>query len=296
MRVLILGGGGMLGHKLWQVFSRRFDTYVTFRKDFTAYARYNIFDATRARFGVDAFYFESLTRVVADLKPQVVVNAIGVIKQVAASTDPLACLTINSLLPHRLGHLCRAANARLIQISTDCVFSGRKGMYVEDDDSDATDLYGRTKYLGEVKEDGCITIRTSMIGRELDTRFGLVEWFMSSRSRRVHGYTNAIFSGFTTSALSEILADVISNHPTLSGVYHVSSDPISKYELLLRLKRAYGLDVEVEPYPDFQADRSLDSSRFRKATGFVPSAWDKMIEELASDPTPYEQWRNAHGA
>jgi dTDP-4-dehydrorhamnose reductase len=203
-------------------------------------------------------------------------------------------LTINSLLPHRLAHLCQAANARLIQISTDCVFSGRKGMYVEADEADATDLYGRTKYLGEVKGDGCITIRTSMIGWELGTHYGLIEWFMSRCGATVNGYTNAIFSGFTTLALSEILVDVISDHPTLSGLYHVSSEPISKYDLLLRLKHAYHLDVEVEPHPDFHADRSLDSTRFRKASGFIPSTWDQMIEALVADPTPYDQWRDAH--
>lgn len=291
MRVLIMGARGMLGHKLWQVLSQRFDTYVTFRRDALAYARYGIFDTVRARFGVDAFCFDNVVRAVAEVRPHVVVNAIGVIKQVAESTDPLVCLTINSLLPHRLAQLCRVAGARLIQISTDCVFSGRKGMYVEDDDSDATDLYGRTKFLGEVKGDGCITIRTSMIGRELGTHFGLVEWFLSRRGGTVNGYTNAIFSGFTTLALSKLLADVIASHPNLSGVYHVSADPISKYHLLLRLKHAYAVDVEVEPYPDFQADRSLDSTRFRTATGFIPSTWDAMIEALAADPTPYEEWR-----
>jgi dTDP-4-dehydrorhamnose reductase len=164
-------------------------------------------------------------------------------------------------------------------------------MYTEDDISDAQDLYGRTKFLGEVRESGCLTIRSSIIGRELKTRVGLVEWFLSQHDRKVRGYTNAIYSGFTTQAFAAILADIIEQRPELSGLYHVSSAPITKYDLLCLLREAYDVPVEIEPYSDVRIDRSLDSTRFRTATGFTPPAWEVMIREMSSDLTPYDQWQ-----
>ena len=281
----------MLGHKLWQVFSTRFDTHATVRRSPAAYARYGIFDPDRLRDGVDAFQFDSIVRAVADLKPDVVVNGIGIIKQRAEAYDRVYALTINAILPHKLKSLCRVAGARLIQISTDCVFSGRRGMYTEKDESDATDLYGRSKLLGEVTGEGCLTIRTSLIGRELSTHYGLVEWFLSNAGKTVKGYTNAIFSGFPTLVLAEILSMVISDFPSLSGVWHVSSNPISKYELLKLIRAAYGVNVEIEPYEEFRADRGLDGMRFRGETGFEPLDWEAMVQAMAQDPTPYDQWR-----
>src|SRR5207253_2340396 len=146
--------------------------------------------------------------------------------------DPVVCLSINSLFPHRLARLCHAAKARLIHVSTDCVFSGRKGNYTEADQPDAEDLYGRSKLLGEVQGPGCLTLRTSIIGRELDTRQGLVEWFLSNQGRKVKGYRRAIFSGLTTDALSELIGRIILNHPDLEGLWHVASAPINKFELI----------------------------------------------------------------
>jgi dTDP-4-dehydrorhamnose reductase len=290
MRVLILGGGGMLGHKLWQAYQDRFDTWVTVRSDFREYSRYQLFDPQRLLGGVDAADFDTVIRVFVAVRPQAVINAIGIIKQLPTAKDPLVSLTINSLFPHRLANLCQACGARLIHISTDCVFSGRKGMYTEEDISDAEDLYGRSKFLGEVSQPGSLTLRTSIIGRELQTRSGLVEWFLSQRGP-VNGYTRAIYSGFTTLALACIIAEVLDNHSDLSGIYHVSSDPISKYDLLYLLRGAYQRQIEIVPYPDLQIDRSLDSRRFRQAVGFTPPTWAEMIQEMASDPSPYEQWR-----
>jgi dTDP-4-dehydrorhamnose reductase len=213
------------------------------------------------------------------------------VKQVAAATDPVASLTVNALFPHRVAAACQATGARLIQISTDCVFSGRKGGYTEADTPDAEDLYGRSKLLGEVSGPRCLTLRTSIIGRELSRESGLLEWFMAKQRGRVRGYTNAIFSGFTTQALGEILAWVIGDQQTLAGLYHVASEPISKYSLLTKISKAFGLEVEIEPYAEYRCDRSLDASRFRTATGWQPPSWDAMIEGLAADPTPYDQWR-----
>ena len=295
MRVVILGGAGMLGHKLWQVYRNRFDTWATVRSTYREYARYNLFDRQRLLEGVNAFDFDTVVKALASVRPDVVINCTGIIKQLAAAKDPIVSLTINSLFPHRLANLCRAAGARLIHISTDCVFSGRKGRYTEDDVSDAEDLYGRSKFLGEINGPGCLTLRTSIIGRELQTTNGLVEWFLSNQGGRVRGYTRAIYSGFTTLSLAEIIANVIENYPDLSGVYHVAAEPISKYDLLCLLRDAYGVQVEIEPYAEVQIDRSLDSSRFRAATDFTPPSWSDMIKAMAEDSTPYDEWRTANG-
>ena len=201
-------------------------------------------------------------------------------------------MKINSLFPHQLANVCQAVNARMMHISTDCVFAGTKGMYSENDISDATDLYGRTKYLGEVDRPPALTIRTSIIGRELQTTSGLVEWFLSNRDSTVKGFQKAIYTGFTTIALSDIIANIIDNHPDLTGLYQVSSEPINKLDLLSLIKEKFGLSCVIEPETKTCIDRSLDSSRFRQLTGFVPPSWDKMIKQMAEDPAPYDNWRS----
>ncbi len=293
MRVLILGASGMLGHKLWQVFQDRFETWATVRSSCDEYSRFALFHPERLLGGVDALDFYTVVRAFETVKPIAVVNAVGVIKHLPAARDPVLSLTINSLFPRRLAKLCAATSARLIHISTDCVFSGRKGMCPEEDVPDPQDLYDCSKVLGEVDGSKCLSLRTSFVGRELDTAHGLVEWFLSNRGGIVRGYTNAIFSGFPTLILADIIADVIEQHPELSGVYHVSSDAISKYQLLYLLRDAYQVPIEIEPYPDVTVDRSLDSSRFRATTRYVPPPWPEMVEKLALDRTPYGAWRQA---
>jgi len=291
MRVLILGGAGMLGHKLYQLYRGRFDTWATVRSGYRYYARYNLFDRQRLLEGVDAENFDTLVRAMAEVQPDAVINCIGIIKQLRSAKDPIISLAINALLPHRLANLCRASRCRLIHISTDCVFSGRKGNYQEQDISDAEDLYGRTKFLGEVDAPGCLTIRTSIIGREPATSSGLIEWFLSNRGGKVRGFTRAIYTGFTTPALAGIMAEVLEKHPNLSGLYQVSSAPISKFDLLTLVNEIYSLGVQIEPDREFVCDRSLDSTRFRAATDFRPPTWPEMIDEMHGDPTPYDHWR-----
>lgn len=287
MRVLILGGSGMLGHKLWQVLRDHFDTWITLRSTFSTYLPYNLFDTERLLNGVNVFDFPSVMRAVATVHPSVIINSIGIIKQLPESKDPIASLMVNSLFPHLLAELCQATAARLIHISTDCVFSGHKGMYNENDLPDAEDLYGRSKLLGEVNNSNCLTLRTSVIGRELGTSVGIVEWFLSNEGQRIRGYTNAIYSGFPTIVFAEIVANIIERHPSLSGLYHVSSEPISKHELLCLLRSNYKVSVEIEPYPDIHIDRSLDSSRFKTVTGFIPLPWPEMAKAMVTDPMRY---------
>lgn len=291
MRILILGGAGMLGHKLWQLAKERFSCWVTLRSAGAEGSCAELFDPARTIGGVDVYNTDTVVRAVAIARPQVIVNCIGIVKQLQAAKDPVASLTVNSLLPHRLAALSQAAGARLVHISTDCVFSGRKGTYTEDDISDAEDLYGRSKYLGEVSGPGALTLRTSIIGRELRTSSGLVEWFLSNRGGQVRGYRRAIYSGFTTLALARIILDIVQQQPDLSGLYQVSSEPISKYDLLTLVNAVYQTGTVIEPDSTFVCDRSLDSSRFRAATGFRPPGWPEMIRQMYEDATPYDRWR-----
>lgn len=277
----------MLGHKLVQVFKFRFETSATFHGGFEKYRTMPFFDGVRVTENVNAEDFESLARALNEIRPDIIVNAIGVTKHVPDVGNTVRTITINSLLPHQLAQVAKTQNARLICISTDCVFSGRKGNYVETDEADAVDLYGKTKSLGEVVEGDCLTLRTSIIGRELFTRNSLVEWFLSNRGRSLKGYRKAIFTGFPTVILAEILADVIENRPDLRGLYHVSSDKINKFDLLSLVNSEMNVGTRIEPADDLEIDRSLDSTKFRAETGFVPQSWPEMIKRMTSDAENY---------
>jgi dTDP-4-dehydrorhamnose reductase len=291
MNVLIIGVTGMLGHKLYQVLRPDFDVTGTIRGKFEDISRFDIFQRSEIVAGVDVMNVSSVELAISNARPDAVVNCAGVVKSLVPSSGMVAVVQLNSLFPHQLYQLCRARNIRLVQVSTDCVFSGTKGMYKEDDTSDAEDIYGKTKFIGEVNEPNALTIRTSMIGRELSSANGLVEWFLSNEGRTVQGYTNAIFSGFPTLHLSRIIADIIKNQKPRDGLYNVSSEPIDKYRLLTLIKKAMGLNITIEKYPGYRIDRSLDSTKFREETGFVPLSWETMVDEFVQDAKRYPEWR-----
>lgn len=290
-RALVLGGGGMLGHKLWQELAPRMHTYVTIRGSARSYVPYDIFDLSRVIDKVDVTRASDLHRAFALARPTVVFNAVGIVKQLREASDPIESLTINSLLPHRLAGLCAAVGAKLIHVSSDCVFSGRRGQYREADDPDPVDLYGRTKLLGEVVGPSSLTIRTSIIGRELSSRVGLLEWFLGNRGGVVRGFRHAIYSGFTTRELARVMVDTVERFPQLTGLWQLSSAPIAKLDLLALVNRVFGAGITIEPDDTFHCDRSLDSSRFQTATGYVPPSWPEMIDDLRNDPTPYDTWK-----
>ena len=279
MRILILGGDGMLGHQLLKTLAPRHEVRVTLRQDLAAYASYDLFNEDVAYAGIDVRSMERLAEVLADFRPQAVINAVGIVKQRPTAKESIPSLEINSLLPHRLCVLCKAAGARLVHLSTDCIFSGRKGSYLETDASDAEDLYGKTKFLGEVHDDHCLTLRTSIIGRELARKKSLLEWFLA-QTGPVKGFTRAIYTGFTTLEMSRIIEKMLVEHPEASGVYHVSSDPINKYELLLLFRDKLGHRIEIFPDNNFVCDRSLNSTRFRQEFNYNPPTWEAMIAEL----------------
>ena len=273
----------MLGHRLLQDLAPYHDVKVTLRRSLPEYQSFGLFNPRNSLDGVEVRDQQRLMEVFSTVSPEVVINAVGIVKQHKAANEVVESLEINALLPHRLASLCAVAQARLIHISTDCVFAGDRGNYSEDNVADALDIYGRTKHLGEVSGPGCLTIRTSMIGLELHRKLSLIEWYLAQKGN-IRGFKNAIFTGLTTRELARVLKLLIENHPLLSGIYHVAAEPISKYDLLKRLTELTGRkDIIVEPESDFHCDRSLAGQRFTTATGYEVPDWDAMLAELADE-------------
>lgn len=280
MKVLVLGASGMLGNAVFRLFAESDGVEVigTVRGE---RSKRLLPEALRSSIisGVDVESMDSLTRVLGEAQPDVVVNCIGLVKQLAEADDPLVAIPINTLLPHRLARLCALSGARFVHISTDCVFAGVKGMYVEDDPADAQDLYGRSKFLGEVDYPNAITLRTSIIGHELDGARSLVGWFLA-QSGAVKGFNKAVFSGLPTVELARLIRDYVLPNPQLHGLYHVSAEAINKYDLLQLVADVYGKTTEIVPNESLVIDRSLDSTRFRSATGFQPKPWADLIASM----------------
>ena len=274
----------MLGHQLWRQMNPNHEVWVTLRRAASTYRHFGLFEEIRTISNTDAANMESLVSVFRRVRPEAVINCVGIIKHLKEGHNPLISLRINSLLPHQLAELSGAFGARMVHISTDCVFTGRKGNYLESDISDAEDIYGRTKFLGEVHESHCLTLRTSIIGRELETKLGLIEWFLSQSGQSIKGFRKAIYTGFTTMEMARVIEMVLLRQPDLHGLWQVSSDPINKFDLLKIAQEAFGWQGEILPDDQFVCDRSLDSKRFRERAGYRPPSWQEMLKELAVAP------------
>ena len=281
MRLLILGGSGMLGHQLWRGLHAQHDTWVTLRRPVADFAVHNLFDEAKAIQFDDITDDTALERALGQAKPEAVINCVGLIKQRDEASDEALTLRVNAEFPHRLAKRCGEAGARLIHFSTDCIFAGTKGNYTESDPSDAADLYGQSKHQGEVADAHSVTLRTSVIGHELGTNLALLDWFLSQRGQAISGFTKAIYSGFTTLEMARIVDRILTQHPVLSGVWHVASEPISKFALLQLCREKLGWEGVIEPNDEFVCDRSLNADRFNQATGYTPPSWEAMISELA---------------
>lgn len=281
MKILILGATGMLGHTVFRYISQHHsdvNVYGTTRSDNAA--RY--FSASliaKLIYGVDTNNIDSLVKTFADIKPDIVINCIGLVKQLSDINDPLISIPINSLLPHRLARICKAIDARLIHISTDCVFAGTQGYYSENDFPDACDLYGRSKFLGEVDYPHAITLRTSIIGHELSGQRSLLEWFLAQQNA-TKGFAKAIFSGIPTVELANIITNCVIPKPELTGLYHVAAAPINKFDLLQLIAKVYKKDINIIPTDELVIDRSLNSGRFNKATGYIAPSWPELIRRM----------------
>lgn len=281
MRVLILGVTGMLGNAVHTYFSQdpEYRVWGALRSD---NGKRYFPEASQANLvsGIDVLDVDALTNVMLKVRPHVVINCVGLIKQLADANDPLTALPLNSMLPHRLSKLCELAGARLVHISTDCVFSGRKGNYTESDISDAEDLYGKSKYLGELSEaPHAITLRTSIIGHELSSSNALVDWFLSQEGA-VKGYAKAVFSGLPTIELARVIKDYVLPNKELNGLYHVAAKPIDKLSLLRLVAEVYGKDITIHPDEAVCIDRSLDASLFHQASGYVAPDWPELIKVM----------------
>lgn len=282
MKILVLGVSGMLGSSIFRSFNdRKKNVYGTLRNE--KYLQY--FDKKymdRLVSNCDVNDFDKLQNTILSIKPDVIINCVGLIKQVSQAHDSVDMININALLPHKLKNVATSAGARLIHISTDCIFSGKKGGYTENDCSDATDIYGKSKYLGEVDGLNCITLRTSLIGHELQSKNSLVEWFLNQQ-HECEGYTKAIFSGFPTSILADIIADIIIPDENLNGIFHVAAEPISKFDLLHLVAKIYSKDITIKPCGTVEINRSLCAEKFNKLTGYKAPCWEDMIEVMYRD-------------
>jgi dTDP-4-dehydrorhamnose reductase len=292
-KIVVLGGAGMLGHKMFQVLRERFaGTFCTVRKDVrkSPLDQVELLQGDDVLQGVDVTDFLALEAILSAFRPEYVVNCVGVIKQRAEAASPIPSITVNSLLPHELARMAAGWGGRVIHFSTDCVFDGTRGGYNEEDFSDANDLYGKSKYLGEVAVSNALTLRTSIIGRELTEHRSLLDWFLGQNHKTVRGYRRVIYSGVTTNHLAGLVASIILEHSDLNGLYQVAGEPISKYDLLGLLREAYGLDVRIEP-DDFEvSDRSMKCGRLREKIAYQCPPWPVLTRQLAEDNTPYEKW------
>jgi dTDP-4-dehydrorhamnose reductase len=295
---VVLGGSGMLGHKLFQRLQAEYpETYCTLRKSPQEVPLDVIpmFQSDRVIPHVDVVDLEPLRAVLRSIQPHVVVNCIGVIKQRQAANAAVPCIRLNALFPHELAALCAEWGGRLIHFSTDCVFSGRRGAYRETDPSDAEDLYGRTKFLGEVDVENAVTLRTSIIGRELTEHRSLLDWFLSQGDRPVRGFRRVIYSGVTTNEMAKVVSMLIAQQSQLSGLFQVVARPISKFALLNLIRDAYGVSTTIEADDVECSDRSMAGDKFFHATGWRSPSWPELVRDLAADPTPYAAWTKQDG-
>lgn len=288
MRVLVMGGNGMLGHKLCSLLAERMELWATFRN---VSAQYSFLPAERQINHVAVQDNLRVREVLDTVKPEAVVNALGIVKQRDEARQAVSSIQVNALFPHLLSDLCIERGIRVIQISTDCVFSGARGNYTEIDNPDPVDLYGRSKLLGELNRPGALTLRTSIIGWQLNTFTSLLSWFALQRGKRIKGYRKAIYSGISTPVLSQLIGDILLTRPDLTGIYQVASEPISKFALLLQLRDLLAWkDIEIDPDENFYCDRSLSSAHFASATGWRAPAWDAMLEGLAAEWPDYQKY------
>jgi dTDP-4-dehydrorhamnose reductase len=288
LKTLVLGGAGMLGHKIVQ-------TYLSASLPITCTVRsadiHPVLEGAEVITNVDVTDQMGLRQLLESEKPEVTINCIGVIKQRDEAKSAIPSITINALLPHLLADWAQSWNGRVIHFSTDCIFSGKKGNYCIDDPSDAEDLYGKSKFLGEVSRTNAATLRTSIIGRELSHFGSLVEWFYAQDGKHVKGYRRAIYSGMTTQTMARLVLEIATKHPNLHGLHHAVSEKVNKFDLVTMIRDKAELDIEVEPYDDFFCDRSMLASGLEKGVGFRVPSWEEQLDELVNDPTPYGEWR-----
>ena len=287
-KIAILGASGLIGHKLTQVLSDRFDTVVpVLHGSAGRFAEFGLFQGNAIE-NVDVADFEATVAVLNEIDPDVVLNCAGITKRRPEVNDPVLAITVNSLFPHRLAHWCKASDARMIHFSTDCVFDGAQGDYTEGSVTTARDAYGQTKALGETRYDHCLTIRSSFIGQELAVHSELLDWFLAQRGQHLKGFTHALYTGVSTPVMARVVGDIIADHPDVSGLYQLSvPEPISKYDLLCLARDAFDLEVEITPDDAFEIRPTLNGTALRSVLNLTLPTWPEMMAELAAGAAFY---------
>lgn len=287
MKIVVLGAAGMLGHKCVQILRKQHQVVAVMRSRPPVMPS-DVYDGVEIIDGVDVIDFQALDVLLKQQKPDVVINAIGIIKQRDEAKEAVISIKVNSLLPHIIADSCEEIGAYFITLGTDCVFScDGKGEYDESTLPNPTDLYGRSKLLGEVDRPNCLTLRMSIIGREIAANSrSLFEWVYSNKGKTVNGYNNALYSGVTTTEISNIIAYILNNKP-LSGIFHVAGPYINKFELVSKINDVFGLGITINPHHDFVCDRRLNGSKFIAATGYQIPSWDKMLKDMLEQNAIY---------
>ena len=279
MKILILGGNGMLGHQLCMTLSRH-NVSATVRRGTDKTLKLSQIFGTHFIQTNDITDSDQLERLMDDVNPDVVINGCGVVKQHGNRLSDTEYHMLNSIFPWRLATRCIERSIRLVHISSDCVFDGLIGNYSETITKNSKDIYGMSKSLGEVTGIGILTLRTSIIGFEISSStHGLLEWFVDERTEMVEGYTRAFFSGLTTESLAEEI-DFILTSTRLSGLYNVGGERISKFDLLNLIGKSLGTNKQIVPSCHIEIDRSLDSKRYWHQTGRSMPDWNDMTSKL----------------
>lgn len=282
MRVLVLGASGLIGHTLVRELSRYYEVYGTLHFSKSHYD--NIFFRKHSFiFDIDIMNFDIVKGIIYALKPDYIINCVGITKRKIDKQNIEDATFVNACFPHKLVRFAQLNENRVIHFSTDCVFDGKKGNYLEEDLTTAEDIYGRTKALGEIiNYNNCLTIRSSFIGQELYSKTELLDWFLSQDGNSIKGFKNTLYSGVSTIFMTKVVRKVIDSFPEISGLYNLApSIPISKYDLLNLAKDIF--DVHVKIIPDYSIIHkpTLDGSKFKEITGIVIPDWREMLEELA---------------
>ncbi len=285
MKILVFGASGMIGHQMWYKLNKEFPGHVygTVRQSLNHYEQFKIFDSKYLIPNLDATDFAKVLQVLDQVKPDVVLNCIGITLRKPEAKNLELCTEVNSLFPQRLDKWAAQHQKRLIHFSTDCVFAGSDGMYSETSIPDAQDIYGKTKFLGEVSGSHSLTLRCPIIGREIEGKTELVEWFLKQKNNKIKGYANAIYSGITSAEMARQIILIIRKFSNLTGLYQISAAPISKYELLQLLNQISGLGVTIDKDEGYSTNKSLDSKKYRQVTGYVPPLWSAMLTEMMEE-------------
>jgi dTDP-4-dehydrorhamnose reductase len=283
MRILILGADGMIGHKIAQSLED-FELILASRKSISSKS----IGIINGKMVLHNLITDSLDLLLDNTTPDIIINCAGITTRRGVEDNIVNTELLNSDLPHKLDSWANLNSKKLIHFSTDCVFSGNRGNYLDNDFADAEDIYGKSKALGEVNSPNTLTIRCSMIGRELYNFTELFEWLKKNKNKKIEGYSKVFYSGITTVRMGKILNQILNKNLNLSGIYNISSTPISKFDLLVKLSKAFNLNVDIKQNKNNKSNKVLISEKFTEITGIYPPNWDDLISEFEEDCNKYK--------